>query len=176
MRKKYLNVLVVDDSPVVLEHLRFVLQTAGHKVTTREDALGTVGDVMKMRPDVLILDVSMPVLGGDRLASVVLQFRRDIVLILHSSLDETALRELANATGAHGVIRKRSDSRSFLGEFNRIVFGEAPQSSAGDCLDDSRSRPDGFGSGTRPVGALGHGRPAHPVGHQEPRKRAKRSE
>jgi CheY-like chemotaxis protein len=127
MTANKLHVMVVDDSVVVLEHLRFALERSGHFVSTRDSALGTVGVVMKTRPDVLVLDVSMPALDGDRLAMVITGLRRNIILILHSSLEEGKLRDMAKATGAHGFIPKTPDVRQFLAEFDRIVFGGALQ-------------------------------------------------
>jgi len=136
--RRKLRVMVVDDSVVVLEHLRFTLERAGHVVTTRDSALGTMSIVMDTRPDVLILDVSMPTLDGDRLATAISGLRRDIVLILHSSLEEWKLRELAKATGAHGFISKGPDTRKFLAEFDRIVCGNSsPVSSR---IDDPGAR------------------------------------
>ena len=123
MNVKKLRVMVVDDSELVLEHVRFALERAGHAVSTRESALGTVSAVLKQRPDVLVLDISMPALDGDRLATVVSELRRDIVLILHSSRSEAELKRMATTAGANGYIAKTHDVARFLTEFHRIVFG-----------------------------------------------------
>jgi CheY-like chemotaxis protein len=132
MKAKRLHVMVVDDSALVLEHLRFALERAGHTVVTRESALGTVAHVMKVAPDALVLDVSMPALDGDRLAAVIAELRRNIVIILHSSLPASELSVLARQSGANGYITKSHDSRAFIGEFHRIAFGEVGQSVAKD--------------------------------------------
>ena len=124
MKRKRLNVMVVDDSPTVLTHLRYALERAGHDVTTRDSALGTMSEVMRLKPQALVLDVSMPALGGDKLASLVAEFRKDVVIILHSSRSESELAELAAASGAKGYIAKTADSVRFLSEFHRLVLGE----------------------------------------------------
>ena len=125
MKPRKLNVMVVDDSPVVLEHVRHALERAGHTVITRESALGTASQVIKARPDVVMLDVSMPAIDGDRLVTVVRDVKKDIILILHSSLPAARLQQISEASGAHGYIAKTADSTHFLCEFHRIVFGEA---------------------------------------------------
>ena len=123
MNAKKLRVMVVDDSELVLEHVRFALERAGHAVITRGSAIGTVSAVLKLRPDVLILDISMPALDGDRLATAVSELRRNIVVILHSSRSEAELKKLAAAANANGYIAKTHDVAQFLTEFHRIVFG-----------------------------------------------------
>ncbi|HEV8247435.1 MAG TPA: response regulator, partial [Polyangiaceae bacterium] len=60
MINRKLSVMVVDDSCVVLERLRYALERAGYEVSVRDSSLGTVSAVLKLKPDVLILDVSMP--------------------------------------------------------------------------------------------------------------------
>ena len=129
MTASKLKVLVVDDSKMVLEHLGFVLDKAGYEVNVRGAALGTVQHVVKLRPDVLVLDVSMPALDGDRLATVIGEIDRKIVIILHSSLPQAQLDALAKASGAHGAIKKTSDVTNFLLEFQRILLGAGSRSS-----------------------------------------------
>jgi FixJ family two-component response regulator len=124
MKGKKLRVMVVDDSPTVLSHLRFALERAGHSVTTRDSALGTMSELMRIKPEALILDVSMPALAGDRLAALASDLRKDVVIILHSSLSPSELAELARKSGASGFISKTADTMRFLSEFHRIMFGE----------------------------------------------------
>jgi DNA-binding response OmpR family regulator len=124
MRNEILKVMVVDDSQLVLERLRQALGRAGHTVSLRDSSLGTVAAVLRERPDVLILDVSMPALDGPRLAALVGEVTQDVTLILHSARDERELEALSARAGAHGYIKKTNDSVLFLVEFNRIVFSE----------------------------------------------------
>jgi FixJ family two-component response regulator len=124
MKGKKLRVMVVDDSPTVLEHVRYALERAGHFVTTRDSPLGTMSELMRLKPEALILDVSMPALAGDRLAALVSDIRKDIVIILHSSMSPMELATLARSSGASGFISKTSDTTRFLSEFHRIMFGE----------------------------------------------------
>jgi CheY-like chemotaxis protein len=117
-----LKVMVVDDSKVVLEHLGFVLDRAGYEVTVRGSAIGTVQQVVKVRPDVLVLDVSMPALDGDRLVGVISQIDSKMVIILHSSLPQDQLDQLAASSGAHGAITKTPDATRFLMALQRILL------------------------------------------------------
>jgi CheY-like chemotaxis protein len=116
-------VLIVDDDPLVLEVTRERLEKAGYDVHTREEALGTSQWVCTHQPDFLLLDVNMPALSGTELALLIR--RRDATkataIILHSSLPESELHSIARTTGAVGVVKKTSDERAFLGEFERVA-------------------------------------------------------
>src|SRR5690242_20012919 len=59
------TILVVDDSPVVLELTGSALEGAGYKVVLRSRGEGTVAAVLQERPDLVLLDVNMPRLSGD---------------------------------------------------------------------------------------------------------------
>jgi len=57
-------------------------------------ALGVVATVMRLRPDIVVLDVDMPALEGGTLAGLI---RRevDVPLVLYTSMDEEVAREIA---------------------------------------------------------------------------------
>jgi two-component system phosphate regulon response regulator PhoB len=65
------TILVVDDEPEILTLLRFLLEKEGHTVreaTNGQDALMTLGveppDPAVVLPDLMILDIMMPVMDG----------------------------------------------------------------------------------------------------------------
>jgi len=65
------RILVVDDEPSVVMLLRFILEKAGHAVAEAHngvEALAALGvepdDAAAQLPDVMILDVMMPVMDG----------------------------------------------------------------------------------------------------------------
>ncbi|HEY8814648.1 MAG TPA: response regulator [Candidatus Dormibacteraeota bacterium] len=59
-------VLVVDDDPSTRFVLRMILETAGHLVTEAENGEAALAR-MGPRPDVVMTDLMMPVLGGKEL-------------------------------------------------------------------------------------------------------------
>jgi DNA-binding response OmpR family regulator len=117
------KVFVVDDDPVVLEIVREWLTNAGYSVQTRDRALGTANWVAAEKPDYVLLDVKMPALSGEELALLMRRSRATAgsAIILHSTLESTALGDLARKTGAIGAIQKTSNSRMFLAEFERLL-------------------------------------------------------
>jgi two-component system response regulator MprA len=58
------RVLAVDDDPDVRDSLRRSLSFEGYEVTTAGDGLQALDAIAADRPDVVVLDLQMPVLGG----------------------------------------------------------------------------------------------------------------
>jgi two-component system, OmpR family, response regulator len=116
-------VLIVDDDPVVLEITRERLASAGYEVHAREEALGTSQWVLSHQPDFILLDINMPALSGTELAMLIRrrESTKATAIILHSSLPEVELEQLARTTGAIGVVRKTSSDERFLEEFERVA-------------------------------------------------------
>jgi len=116
-------VLVIDDDPIVLETVRERLARRGHWVTTRDHALGSTHAVRADAPDIVLLDVLMPVLNGDQLADL-LRADQDgarVGIILHSSKPAEELSAIVQRVGALGAIRKTADDTGFMDEFDRLV-------------------------------------------------------
>ena len=56
--------MVVDDSELVCRALSRALGAEGFEVVTRLNPIGTGAAIARERPDVVLLDVSMPALDG----------------------------------------------------------------------------------------------------------------
>ena len=58
------KVLLVDDEPDIRKLLRGMMSFAGHDVIEASDGAEALMGVCQERPDIIILDVSMPVMNG----------------------------------------------------------------------------------------------------------------
>src|SRR5437867_2056699 len=116
------KVLVVDDNDLVLALTRARLESAGFDVIAKQGPLGTLPVILKEKPDVVLLDVSMPALRGDRLAELINRQVGKVPIILFSSMAAGTLAQMADRVGALGVIGKTTDDKAFLAEFERL-FG-----------------------------------------------------
>jgi CheY-like chemotaxis protein len=58
------RVLVIDDEPDVRWLLRMSLERAGHEVIDAEDGLRGIALATKQRPEIIVLDLMMPVMDG----------------------------------------------------------------------------------------------------------------
>lgn len=115
------KILVVDDDPIVLRITQARLEGAGFEVLTRQEALGTSQVVLRERPDLILLDMKMPGLDGDKLAQLLRQ-REELTtpVVFHSSEDLLSLQEKGREAGALGVIAKTENDTLFLAQFERL--------------------------------------------------------
>lgn len=121
--KPPLKVLVIDDDPIVLETLRERLARRGYHVITRDQALGSTHAVRAQQPDIVLLDVLMPVLNGDHLADLIRSDHttENTRIILHSSKSGEELAALVTKTRALGAIQKTADAKRFIEAFDALV-------------------------------------------------------
>jgi DNA-binding response OmpR family regulator len=111
------RVLVVDDSEIVLEMASEALITKGYEVFTALSARDAdrfiYGD---SRPDVIIIDVMMPALDGDRKTRMLKDdsATSGIPVLLLSSKSEKELAQLVRESGADGYIRKPFTFREMI--------------------------------------------------------------
>lgn len=106
------KVLIVDDSETVLAAASQALGRAGYEVITADKALMTSRTISREKPDLVLLDVNMPTLTGDKLAEIVLGRlapENRPVLLLHSDVETRELEALAKKCGADGFVRKSSE-------------------------------------------------------------------
>jgi PleD family two-component response regulator len=117
------KVLVIDDDPIVLEVVRERLEGAGFVVVVRDEPLGTTNVVRDERPDIVLLDIMMPALNGERLAALLRSNRslNSVGIILHSSKSPSELLPLVDQTGAIGAISKSESEGEFMRKFHDLV-------------------------------------------------------
>lgn len=58
------RVLLVEDSPDVLYVLQFELEGLGYQIDAAPDAVAAIDAALRVRPDIIISDLGMPVIDG----------------------------------------------------------------------------------------------------------------
>lgn len=110
MSRRSLRITVVDDDPLALRVTAAALRSLGHEVATREQALGSLPVITRERPDVVVLDLSMPGLSGEGLGDLIREasgrIGRRIALIICSGAEDPEAQEAARQIGAIGVVHK----------------------------------------------------------------------
>lgn len=120
-----INVLIVDDHEIVREGLRAVL-AANPLVRVVGEAVDGVDACAKsdaLRPDVVIMDLSMPGMNGADATRRVLAARPETRIVALTAHEETPyVRELFEA-GARGYVLKRSVLRSLQRAIEAVAGG-----------------------------------------------------
>lgn len=102
-----LNILIVDDDRFAREKVKSMLVKQGFQCQATEDWSEITRIVANEQVDVILMDVEMPHLSGDRIASIILKrIQNPPRIFLHSTLPVEKLQEKVKEIGAHGYIPK----------------------------------------------------------------------
>ena len=123
MSKK--KVMIVDDSEMILEMVKCILEDAGYDVVTRSSPFGTAAAVSIEKPDLLLLDVSMPALSGDKIVEVVRNNEKlkNTKVCLFSDRSEIELNKIVSTCGADGYIQKTDDEERLISQVGGWLSG-----------------------------------------------------
>lgn len=103
------NILIIDDSELVLAMARDALEAAGYLVQIATNGIEANKFIFsKDRPSLIIMDVMMPMLDGNQKAKILKEneMSRDIPILLLSSKSEKEMQHLTEEAGADGYIIK----------------------------------------------------------------------
>ncbi|HWX50232.1 MAG TPA: response regulator [Roseomonas sp.] len=118
------TILVVDDEPLIAMALEAELEDAGYVVITAANGRQGLERLAEApRPDLVLTDMMMPVMGGaEMLAAMAAEpDLRAIPVIVLSALPEAAIR--ARADGAAAILRKPYTAEEILGAVARVLGG-----------------------------------------------------
>ena len=102
------KILIVDDDPNVHVILKLTLEKAGYQTASAMDAMQGPMMARTFKPDLIILDIMMPMLDGNKKAKILKenQLCKNIPILLLSSKNEDEMNRLTLEAGADGYIRK----------------------------------------------------------------------
>lgn len=119
-------ILFVDDEKDLLKIGAQMLSYLGYEVITRSNSIEVL-DLFRSQPqrfDLVITDMTMPNLTGDKLASELMKIRPDIPIILYTGYNESITEEQARKIGIKKFSMKPFVMRD-LAETTRKVLNEA---------------------------------------------------
>lgn len=87
------KILLIDDDPDLLDRTSAYLTAKGFEVATAQNVFGVAALVGHRRPDIVVLDVRMPALGGDAVAKTLERFF-STPIVFYSAIDEQEGEEL----------------------------------------------------------------------------------
>jgi CheY-like chemotaxis protein len=102
------QILIVDDEEVILTIEKQILERLGYQVTSRVSSLEAL-EAFRANPDrfdIVITDMAMPNMSGDKLSAELIKIRSDIPVLLCTGFSETMSEEKATSLGIKGFLLK----------------------------------------------------------------------
>ena len=108
-----MRILVVDDNRDIVELVQRVLRIEGHEVVIARDGLEALQQDLATQPDLVVLDVNLPVYDGWEVCRRI-KARRAVPVLLLTVRSERADIEHSRAAGADAHLLKPFDIAAFL--------------------------------------------------------------
>ena len=101
------SVLIVEDEIVLQDDYKLVLGLQGLKVYTANNGLEGLKKLKQHKPDVILLDIFMPVMDGiEFLQTVDLKAYPGVKIIVYTNLSDSNVQAQMLALGAHKFVLK----------------------------------------------------------------------
>lgn len=117
------NVLVVDDEPLTRNLLRLMLEPAGFRVTGAGDGFEALAMARETPPDIMILDVMMPMMDGLTVCKTLRneQDTADLpIIMLSGKVHREAIQE-GLAAGANRYLAKPTSRTGLIQELKQVL-------------------------------------------------------
>lgn len=122
-----LRVVLADDHPVVRGGLRALLDTIdGFEVVGEAaDGAAAVREVQLTRPDVVLMDVRMPGVGGVEAARRIRDATPETAVLMLTMYDDDATVFTAMQAGARGYLLKGAEQEEIVAAIRAVASGQA---------------------------------------------------
>lgn len=137
MKKSKIKILLVDDEPDILEIMSFNLSNEGYQIFTAENGKEALDVAAKQLPDLIILDVMMPIMDGIETCERLRMDKRfkDTLIMFLSARGEDYSQVAAFESGADDYVTKpikprilnskvKAMLRRFVNQEANIVIGD----------------------------------------------------
>lgn len=114
METKDIKILVTDDEEDYRQLLAFWLRSKGYTVITASGGDEAIRLVKDEKPDIVFMDLRMPVMDGVEAIGKIREFNQDIPIIINSAYLEDLKVEEATEYGISGVFYKGKDFQQGL--------------------------------------------------------------
>jgi DNA-binding NarL/FixJ family response regulator len=138
------SVVAIDDSEDLLFLVRDALERSGQfsVVGTAADGEQGVAAVRAAQPDLVLLDILMPVMDGMSALPLIRQECPDAIVVMLSALgDATGMPQKAMSLGANGYIHKDGRIQALPEQLRVIVSGAMAERAARKAREAGRQAP-----------------------------------
>ncbi len=125
------RVLLADDHALLLGAFEKLLAPECDVVGQVSDGRALVAAAEKLKPDVIVLDISMPLLNGLEAGRQIKEKSRDVKLVFLTMNEEAELAAAAFQYGASAYLLKRSATDELLMAIREVMQGRSVHHATG---------------------------------------------
>jgi DNA-binding NarL/FixJ family response regulator len=118
-----MRLLIADDDAATRALIRDSVEDGCEVVGEAENGLEAVNAAEQLHPDIVLLDISMPIMGGFTAAKQLKERMPDLVIIFVTQYPEPAYIEEAFRLGARGYVLKRLAVRDLVPAIDEVRAG-----------------------------------------------------
>ena len=114
------KILVVDDEPTLVATLKFNLEREGHKVVTAADGEAALQSARSEHPDLILLDLMLPVLSGVEVCRI-LRKETGVPILMLTAKDSEIDKVVGLELGADDYVTKPFSLRELLARVKALL-------------------------------------------------------
>jgi DNA-binding NarL/FixJ family response regulator len=116
-------ILIVDDSPVIRKTLRRIFESQDGWEICGEAANGREGIEMALRfkPDVIVLDLAMPVMNGLDAARELTRLLPSLPLLMFTNFETARLKQEAISAGVSALVSKTESVEVLISRLRALL-------------------------------------------------------
>lgn len=118
-----LRVLVVDDHELVRGGIAAILRDGWEVCGEAGNGIEAIEKARDLLPDIVLLDVSMPIMSGTRAAKAIRAVAPETKIVFLSMHDSPTVGEMVKMAGADGFISKHCHAKEFRESLSAFHVG-----------------------------------------------------
>ena len=120
-----IRAIIADDYALVRIFARTILEERGDiEVHEASGGAEAIAIALKLKPDVVILDLHMPVMSGYEAAAELRRLLPEIPILLFSTQSRTQLAADAKSIGVQGFVNKFDANKALLQAVDEVVLNK----------------------------------------------------
>ena len=122
------KILIADDNSTVRKVLRFFLESQTRFKVCGEavNGLDAIEKARTLNPDLIVMDLSMPVMNGIEAGSVLRAMLPQVPIVIYTAHDSSMIEPHALAVGVRAVVQKH-DMAGLAGHLQKILYSRPHQ-------------------------------------------------
>ncbi|NMM94366.1 response regulator transcription factor [Bifidobacterium oedipodis] len=125
VRQPNISVMIADDQPLLVEGLSRIINAESDMtvVSTASNGQEAIAKALATNPDVLLMDVRMPVVNGIEATHIIIDRRPSIQVVGLTSYDTDAYLVAMIQAGVSGFLLKDSSAERFIEAIRSVALG-----------------------------------------------------